>query len=160
VGLESWYNNYGEEDFMNMAKNTASRTAASATKTVSAIGNKTSKKTSKAKKKTTKKKPLTKKQAIAVKRRAATRTRDQLVNVLKKDLEDTKATLKVVKAAAKNEIALMRDLLDAALKREKELMKISEKKAKKMFVAGEQWEKKQVKKLKRAAERTRARIKK
>jgi len=83
-----------------------------------------------------------------------------LVNALKKELDVTKATLKAARASARNEIVLLKDLLNDALKREKELVKISEKKAKKMLVAGERWEKKQVIKLKKAAEKARARIKK
>ncbi|MFT5132835.1 MAG: hypothetical protein ACI9SC_001303, partial [Gammaproteobacteria bacterium] len=70
---------------------------------------------------------------------------------LKKDLKGAKDTMKIARAAAKDEIAVLKDHLDAALKREKELLKISEKKAIKMLAAGERWEKKQVSKIIKAA---------
>lgn len=44
--------------------------------------------------------------------------------------------LKLVKVAAKDEIAVLKDQLAAALKREKALVKISKKKAREMLVAG------------------------
>ncbi|MGK0298084.1 MAG: ribosome recycling factor [Gammaproteobacteria bacterium] len=66
-----------------------------------------------------------------------TKNREDLVKVLKKDLDATKVTLKAIRTSARDEIAVLKDLLDAALKREKELVKISEKKAKKMLIAGE-----------------------
>jgi hypothetical protein len=73
------------------------------------------------------------------------------VEKLKKDLKEAKETMKVVRAAAKDEITVLKDQLDAALKREKELLKISQKKAVKMLAAGERWEKKQVAKIVKAA---------
>ena len=112
------------------------------------------------KKSVTKRKGTTQKKSHAAKRKAASKSRAELADVLKKDLEDTKITLKALRSSARDEIALLKDLLDAALKREKELVKISEKKAKKMLVAGERWEKKQISNLKKAAEKARARIKK
>ena len=57
-------------------------------------------------------------------------------------------------------ITVLKDQLDAALKREKQLMKISEKKAKEMLAAGVRWEKKQLSKIKKAAEKARKAIKK
>lgn len=44
--------------------------------------------------------------------------------------------LKLVKVAAKDEIAVLKDQLAAALKRGKALVKISKKKAREMLVAG------------------------
>jgi D-alanyl-D-alanine dipeptidase len=101
----------------------------------------------------TRKKPATRKSAAAARRAAATRSRNQLVKNLRKDLDDARATLKVARTATKAEIAMLKDQLNAALKREKELLKISEKKVKKMIAAGERWEKKQLGKLKKAAEK-------
>jgi hypothetical protein len=63
--------------------------------------------------------------------------------------------LKLARVAAKDEIAVLKDQLAAALKREKGLLKLSEQKAKKMFAAGERWEKIQVEKIKKAASRVR-----
>jgi len=99
----------------------------------------------------TRKKPVSRKKAASSRRAVATRSRNELVKTLRKDLEDTRATLKAAKAAARAEAALLKDQLRAALKRERELVKISEKKIKKMIAAGERWEKKQIGKLKKAA---------
>ena len=41
------------------------------------------------------------------------------------------------------------------MKREKELVKISEQKARKMFAAGERWKKKQLEKIKKVASKVR-----
>ena len=80
---------------------------------------------------------------------------------LKKDLQATKkalksatkaanAELKLAKAAAKAEISVLRDQLAVAMKREEALRKLSQEKAKQMWKAGEQWEKKQLAKLKQS----------
>ena len=49
--------------------------------------------------------------------------------------------------AAKAEIAVLKDQLDAVMKREKALLRVSEQKTKVMWKAAEQWEKKQVSKI-------------
>lgn len=84
------------------------------------------------------------------KRKAATDSRHAAAEKLEQNLKDVREALKVARTAAKAEITLLRDKLDAALKRE-ELVKISEKKAKRMIAAGENWEKKQLAKLKKSA---------
>ena len=86
--------------------------------------------------------------------------KDNLVAVPKDTMAVTDiATLKAVRTSARDEIILLKDLLDAALKREKELVRLSEKKARKMIAAGERWEKKHMGRLKKAADKARARIK-
>ena len=67
--------------------------------------------------------------------------------------------LKLVKAAAKDEIEVLKDQLAAARKREKELVRISEQKIKKMIVAGERWEKEQLARLKKATANARKKFK-
>jgi len=127
-------------------------------------------KTTAAKKPATRK-PRTKRQAARSKRsktprskasnrKAATDSQRELVAKLRQDLKDVKETIKVARATAKYEIALLKEQLDAALKREKELVKISEKKTRKMLAAGERWEKKQVAKMMKSAEKARKLIKK
>ena len=80
---------------------------------------------------------------------------------MKKDLQATKKTLqsatraanaelKLAKAAAKAEVGVLKDQLNAAIKREEALRKLSQEKAKLMWKAGEQWEKQQLAKLKQA----------
>ncbi len=131
------------------------------------------KKTSTAKKKTAKKKVAKKKSSVSKKtvalhRKAAASSRNALSSKLKKDMIATlKAAritaaeeLKLVKAAAKDEIAVLKDQLAAALKRERELSRISEQKALKMLAAGERWEKKQLAKLKKATAKARKKLKK
>jgi hypothetical protein len=92
---------------------------------------------------------------------AASKSRKTLVAKLKKDLQATKkalksatkaanAELKLAKAAAKAEISVLRDQLAVAMKREEALRKLSQEKAKQMWKAGEQWEKKQLAKLKQS----------
>jgi len=122
---------------------------------------KASKKTTVRKKKTVrkkvaiKKKATTRKKATTTNRKIAATSRHALTARLKQDLiatkkalivirDATREELKLVRIAAKDEIAVLKDQLTAAMKREKELVKISEQKARKMFAAGERWEKKQL----------------
>jgi hypothetical protein len=90
---------------------------------------------------------------------AASKSRKSLAAKLKKDLQATKkalrsatkaanAELKLVKAAAKAEIDVLKDQLAVAIKREEALRKLSQEKAKLMWQAGEKWEKQQLAKLK------------
>jgi len=134
------------------------------------------KKTSTAKKKTAKKKDIKKKSSVSKKtaalhRKAAATGREALTSKLKKDMSATIKSLraataiaaeelKLVKAAAKDEIAVLKDQLAAALKRERELSRISEQKALKMLAAGERWEKKQLAKLKKVTANARKKFKK
>jgi len=124
-----------------------------------------------AKKKTTKKKSSVSKKVVASHRKAAATSRKALTSKLKKDMGATirslKAAsitaaeeLKLVRAAAKDEIAVLKDQLAAALKRERELSRISEQKIKKMLVAGERWEKEKLAKLKQAAAKAKKKLKK
>jgi len=97
-------------------------------------------------------------------RRAADSSRKALINRLKIDLmkarDAAREELKLANVAARDEIAVLKDQLAAALKREEKLRKLSEKKIKKMLAAGERWEKKQRVKLKKAADRARKKLKK
>ncbi len=122
-----------------------------------------------ARKKTAGKTP--RKKTTASNRKAAAASRKALTKKLRADLKSAQAALskarvvaaeelKLVRAAARDEIAVLKDQLDKALKREKELRKISEKKAKKMLAAGEAWEKKQLEKLRKAAKDVKSRRKK
>ena len=131
----------------------------------------TSAKKKTAKKKTTKKKSSVSKKVVASHRKAAATSRKALTSKLKKDMGATirslKAAsitaaeeLKLVRAAAKDEIAVLKDQLAAALKRERKLSRISEQKIKKMLVAGERWEKEQLAKLKQAAANAKKKLKK
>ena len=121
-----------------------------------------------AKKKTAKKKSSVSKKTAALHRKAAASSRNALSSKLKKDmiaaLKAARITaaeeLKLVKAAAKDEIAVLKDQLAAALKRERELSRISEQKALKMLAAGERWEKKQLAKLKQVTAKARKKFKK
>jgi len=54
---------------------------------------------------------------------------------------------------------VLKEQLAAALKREQELMKLGEKKAKAMLAAGERWEKKQIARIKKATSKKRRRRK-
>ena len=95
---------------------------------------------------------------------AAASSRKILMDRLKIDLikarDAAREELKLARAAARDEIAVLKDQLAAALKREAELRKLSEKKIKKMLAAGERWEKKQRIKLKKAARKARKKLKK
>ena len=102
-----------------------------------------------------------KKSAPEQRKDTASKTRKNLAAKLKKDLQATKkalrtariaasAELKLVKAAAKAEMDVLKDQLAVAIKREEALRKLSQEKAKLMWKAGEQWEKKQLAKLKAA----------
>lgn len=120
------------------------------------------------KKATAKKKSIRKKTATrrtvkkttksAALRKQANASRKALTAKLREDLKATKAALrdaknaakeeiKLTREAAKSEIAVLKVQLNAALKREQELMKIAQNKAKMMLEAGEKWEKAQMKKL-------------
>ena len=127
---------------------------------------KASKKKTAKKKTTVRKKATTRKKASSTNRKTAATSRQALTAKLKQDLKSTKKALsvarvaaseelKLAKVAAKDEIAVLKDQLAAALKREKGLLKLSEQKAKKMFAAGERWEKIQLEKIKKAASRIR-----
>ena len=127
---------------------------------------KASKKTTARKKTAVKKKATTRKKTTATNRKVAATSRHALTARLKQDLIATKKALivarnaareelKLVRVAAKDEIAVLKDQLAAAMKREKELVKISKQKARKMYTAGESWEKKQFAKLKKAASKAR-----
>ena len=97
-------------------------------------------------------------------RRAADSSRKALINRLKIDLmkarDAAREELKLANVAARDEIAVLKDQLATALKREEKLRKLSEKKIKKMLAAGERWEKKQRVKLKKAANKARKKLKK
>jgi len=127
---------------------------------------KASKKTTARKKAAVKKKATSRKKSSSTNRKTAATSRHALTARLKQDLIATKKALivasnaareelKLVRVAAKDEIAVLKDQLAAAMKREKELVKISEQKARKMFAAGERWEKKQLEKIKKAASKVR-----
>ena len=127
---------------------------------------KSSKKTTARKKAAVKEKATTRKKTTATNRKVAATSRYALTTRLKQDLIATKKALsvariaareelKLVRVAAKDEIAVLKDQLAAAMKREKELVKISKQKARKMYAAGESWEKKQLAKLKKAASKAR-----
>ncbi len=130
----------------------------------------TSAKKKTAKKKTAKKKSPVRKKSAASHRKAAATSRKALTSKLKKDMGATirslKAAsiiaaeeLKLVRAAAKDEIAVLKDQLAVALKREREFSRISEQKAKQMLIAGERWEKQQLAKLKQAAAKAKKKLK-
>ena len=124
------------------------------------------KKTTVRKKTAVKKKATTRKKTSSTNRKTAATSRHALTDRLKQDLKATKKALsvartaareelKLARVAAKDEIAVLKDQLAVALKREKGLLKLSEQKAKKMFAAGERWEKIQLEKIKKAAARVR-----
>ena len=85
----------------------------------------------------------------ATNRKAASAKRNELTNKLREDIKTTKKTFNTFKVAAKAEVAVLRDELKAALKREKELMKMGENKIRMMLSAGEKWEKQQINKIKK-----------
>jgi hypothetical protein len=121
-------------------------------------------------KKTTRSSSRSRARTSAEKRKAAaSKTRKDLVSKLKKDLQASKKAmkaatkaanveLKLVKAAAKAEINVLKDQLAVTIKREEALRKLSQEKAKKMWEAGEQWEKEQLAKLKQTLKKARSRI--
>jgi hypothetical protein len=117
------------------------------------------KKTTVRKKAAVKKKVTTRKKTSTTNRKTADTSRHALTARLKLDLKATRKAfreeLKLVRVAAKDEIAVLKDQLSEALKREKGLVKLSEQKAMKMLAAGERWEKKQLAKIKKAAARAR-----
>lgn len=107
-------------------------------------------------KKSTSKKKTSKKGAVTSAHRAtATKTRHELTARLREDLKATKEALKaaniaareeikLARAAAKAEISVLKDQLKTAHKREQALLTLGKQKAKEMLKAGEQWEKKQM----------------
>jgi hypothetical protein len=124
------------------------------------------KKTAIKKKTTVKKKASTRKKTTTTNRKTAATSRHALTDRLKQDLGAAKKALNVARVAAreelklatvaaKDEVVVLKEQLAEALKREKGLIKLSEQKAKKMFAAGERWEKKQLAKLKKAASKAR-----
>ena len=146
-------------------KTTGKKTTTKKTTKKKAAKKKTARKKT-AKKKTAKKTPARK--TTAGNRRAAAASRKALIKKLRADLRTARAALsrarvvaaeelRLVRAAAGDEAAVLRDQLNKAMKREKELRKISEQKAKKMLAAGEAWEKKQLAKLKKAADEVKSR---
>lgn len=82
-------------------------------------------------------------------RKAAADNRNTLVKQLRQDLRDAKDTLKAATASAKAEMAVLKDELKAALIRERELVKLGEKKISMMVSAGEKWERQQVAKIRK-----------
>lgn len=102
-------------------------------------------------KKSAPKKSAVKKSASAAHRKTAANKRALLASKLRTDLKATKETLKAVKNSANAEIAVLKDQLNAARKREAELMKVGERKVKAMVAAGEVWERKQMSKIKKIA---------
>jgi len=105
------------------------------------------------KKKTTARKSTAKKKAAA-NRKVANEKRAALANKLRTDLKAAKDTIKATKESAKAEIAVLKDQLNAAMKREAELLKIGENKVRAMVVAGEKWEKQQLAKIKKMASKS------
>lgn len=113
-----------------------------------------------------KKKTSTKKRSsTAVRKGMATKSRNDFTKQLRADLKASREALraasaaareelKLANAAAKAEIAVLKDQLAAVMKREKALLNISEQKAKMMWKAGEQWEKKQMAKIRKAFKKT------
>ena len=102
--------------------------------------------------------PVEKKPAVrraAAKKKAATAKPEATDGGSKKQVKRLKKDLR----GAKAEIAALQSQLVATLKREKELMLFSEKKFKKMTAAGKRWEKKQLAKMKKAAKKSRKKLK-
>ena len=106
-----------------------------------------------------KKKVTAKKAKVSANLKKAAAKRSALANKIQQDLKATKETLKAVKESAKAEVAVLKDQLNAAMKREAELMKIAEKKVHAMVSAGEKWEKEQLAILKKMANKSKARKK-
>lgn len=103
----------------------------------------------------TRKKTAKKGTAASSHKATATKTRHELTARLRADLKTTKEALKkaniaareeikLARAAAKAEIAVLKDQLKTAHKREQALLALGKQKAKEMLKAGEQWEKKQM----------------
>jgi len=118
------------------------------------------KKTSVKKKVTGKKKTTSKKSAAAGRKKKAADNRSALVTKLKQDLAATKKALqavqkgarveiKLAKSVAKTEVAVLKDQLNQALKQEKALRTMAEKKAKILWAAGQKWEKEQLAKIRK-----------
>ena len=115
------------------------------------------------------KKTARKRSKTATHKAQATRSRHELTKRLKADLKAAKEALKaanqaarkelqLTKAAAKAEIAVLKDHLQHAHKREQALVKLGERKAKEMLKAGEQWERKQMAKIKSIKSKYRAKL--
>lgn len=112
-----------------------------------------------------KKTPAKKRSSSSVLKGSVTRKRNELTKQLREDLKETKAAMrlarisareeiKLAKAAAKAEIAVLKDQLASVMKREKALLQVGENKTKMMLKAAEQWEKKQVTKIQKMFKRT------
>jgi hypothetical protein len=121
---------------------------------------KAKKKASTAKKKTApKRKAAAKKSSLSANRKAAIAKRKALANRLRADLKASKDTITAVTEAAKAEIAVLKDQLNAAQKREVELRKLGGKKVRAMVAAGEKWEKRQMTKIHKITSKTQAKKK-
>ena len=119
------------------------------------------KKVSSAKKKAApKRKAAGKKSTAAANRKAATAKHANLAKKLREDLQATKDTLKAVRDSARAEIAVLKDHLNAAMKREAALQKIAESKVKAMVAAGEKWEREQMAKVRKLTAKIKAKPKK
>lgn len=114
-----------------------------------------------AKKKTTRKKKTTSKKSAVDKRKInAEKKLSALVAKLKLDLAATRVILnaarkgasqeiKLARSAAKAEIAVLKDQLNVAMKREKALRTMAEQKAKVLLATGRRWEKEQLAKIRK-----------
>ena len=137
-----------------------------ATSKRSAAGTKTVRKkapsASRKKKVSATKKAPARAQTAAARRKDAGAKMHALTAKLTQDLESTSAALRAARAAAREEIELARaagqaeatvlkDQLKEALKREQALIKLGQNKAKIMLAAGEQWEKKQLARIRKIA---------
>jgi len=109
------------------------------------------------------------KKSPAANRKAAASKRNALIARLKTDLKATKEALqaatkgarieiKLTRSATKAEIAVLKDQLAAARKREQALAKLGEKKARMMLAAGERWEREQLVKIRKMVEKTRRKV--
>ncbi|GMR20660.1 MAG: hypothetical protein BMS9Abin36_1256 [Gammaproteobacteria bacterium] len=117
----------------------------------------------------TARKKAAKKKSPATNRKAAASKRSALIARLKTDLKATKEALqaatkgarieiKLTKSAAKAEMAVLKDQLAEARKREQALMKLGEKKARMMLAAGERWERQQLVKIRKMVKKTRRKV--
>lgn len=117
------------------------------------------------------KKRVVKKAASTTSRKEANVKRAALAAKLRAELKATKALLKAAKESAKAEVKAARDAANAevtamkvqlvgALKREKELVALGEKKAQMMLAAGARWEKAQLKKIEKLGTSVRKRVSK
>ncbi len=104
-------------------------------------------------------------------RNKATASREALLNQLRVDIkagkdaiftagDAAKADLKLIKRAASDEIAVLKERISGALNQEGTLLNIGRRKMKQALSDGEDWGKKQLSNLRSAADRLRDRIKK